>query len=304
MAVGLMVAGAGTVYAAPTGYPPEQRPMSSMQSRPFLPTLEGGPYAVDGSDLYVADTEFHRVIKIVVGEEEPITLPFTGLYGPAGIAVENGNVYVADTRNNRVLALPAGQSTPVVLPFDGLSGPTAIAVDGGTVYAADGRNGRILALRAGDSAPQVLPFGPLRNPRHLAVEDSNVYVVESSADRVIELPAGTSVPVVLPFRADHAISGLTVDSGDVYFFDVEPWISVPFGSLTQPPADDAIRRVPAGGTTPVKLRFDSYRGPAVLHIENGAGYLVDGVQARVPTPLTTSPSPGSGAGSLGLLFGS
>ncbi|QBJ97652.1 hypothetical protein ERC79_18190 [Rhodococcus sp. ABRD24] len=304
MAVGLVVASAGTVFAEPTGYPPGPRAMGSMQSRPFLPTLEGGAYAVDGNDLYVADIEFHRVIKIVAGEEEPIALPFTGLHGPAGVATENGNVYVADTRNNRVLALADGESTPKTLPFEGLSSPTAIAVEAGTVYVADTWNGRVLALRPGDSAATVLPFGEIGRPGHLAVENGNVFVADSSGKRVIELPSGATTPIILPFQAVHEIAGLTVDNGDVYFLDLEPWISIPFGSLTQPPAADAIRRVPAGNATPITLRFDGFRDPAVLTIDNGAAYLVDGVRERIPTPLTTSPSPGSGAGSLGLLFGS
>ncbi|CAM2792444.1 SMP-30/Gluconolactonase/LRE-like region domain-containing protein [Prescottella defluvii] len=303
IAAGLVVGGAGVAFADPTGYPPAPRAMGSMQSRPYLPTLEGGAYAVDGSDLYVADAEFHRVIKIVAGEDEPIPLPFTGLHSPAGVAVENGNVYVADTRNNRVLALLDGRPTQVVLPFDGLSAPSAIAVEDGTVYVADTWNGRILALREGDSAPTVLPFGQLDRPVHLAAEDGSVYVAELSGNRVVELPSGTTTPVTLPFLADHQIAGLIVDNGDVYFLDFDSyWMSVPFGSLGQPPAEDTIRKVSAGESTPVALRFAGFRDPAVLSIENGSAYLVDGVGERVPTPLTTSPTGGSG--SLRLPFGS
>lgn len=305
LAAALIVGCAGTAAAAPTGYPPEHREMSSMQSRPHLPTLEGGSYAVDGNDLYVADFEYHRAIRIVPGVEEPITLPFAGLHSPSGIAVENGNVYVSDTGNNRVLALLSGQSTPVELPFDGLSGPRAIAVENGNVYVVDYGHRRILVLRSGESAPTVLPFGALELGGALAVDDGDVYTTDSSAKRVNKLASGAITPTVLPFEANHQIARLTVDNGDVYFFDFDQsWMSVPFGSLGQEPAMDAIRKVTAGTSTPVTLRFDTFRDPAVLHIENGEGYLVDGVQARVPTPLTIASSPAAGTGSLGLLLGS
>ncbi|WP_280764068.1 hypothetical protein [Prescottella agglutinans] len=245
------------------------------------------------------------MIKIVAGEEEPITLPFLGLYSPHGIAEENGDVYVADTGNNRVLVLADGQSTPVTLPFTGLSGPRSIAVENGNVYVADTGNGRILMLREGDSTPTVLPFGQLNSPTYLAIENGNVYVAEYNTDHVIELPAGASTPTTLPFTSTNRIYGLAVDNGDVYFFDMEAsWIYLPFGSFTQKPPAEAVRKVAAGSTTPATLRFDRLREPAVLHIDNGVAYLVDGVHERVSTPLTTSPSTGSGNSSLGNLFGS
>ncbi|MDH6283479.1 hypothetical protein M2280_004727 [Prescottella agglutinans] len=305
MVAGLVVSGAGMVLAAP-GYPPAPPANSSMQSRPLLPTLEGGAYAVDGSDLYVADTALHRAIRIIPGVEEPITLPFTGLHSPSGIAVENGNVYVTDTGNDRVLALLNGQSTPAVLPFDGLSRPGAIAVEGGTVYVADTGNHRILALRAGESTPTVLPFGELSVGGHLAVDDGNVYTTDSSGNRVVELPSGATTPTVLPFKTNNTITGLTVDHGDVYFFDLEStWMSIPFGSLTQAPPADGIYQASAGSARAWKLQFGRFSEPAVLHIDNRKGYLVDGVHEAVPQVLTPFVLiDGTGGGSLGLPFGS
>ncbi|MGF7121277.1 hypothetical protein [Rhodococcus sp. AG1013] len=59
----------------------------------------------------------------------------------------------------------------------------------------------------------------------------------------------------------------------------------------------------SGDTAPVTLRFDGFRDPAVLSIDNGAAYLVDGVHERIPARLSTPPATGSLA-SLGPLFGS
>jgi len=305
MAAGLVVSGAGTVFAAP-GYPPAPPANSSMQSRPLLPTFEGGAYAVDGSDLYVADTALHRAIRIVPGVEEPITLPFTGLDSPSGIAVENGNVYVTDTGNDRVLALLDGQSTPVVLPFDGLSRPGVIAVENGTVYVADTGNHRILALRAGESTPTALPFGELAVGDQLAVDDGDVYATDSSGNRVVELPSGATAPTVLPFKTKNTITGLTVDNGDIYFSGLETgWVPIAFGSLTQAPPTDGIAKVYADGNPAAayKLNFSDFSEPAVLHIDNGQGYLVDGVHEAVPQVLTPffplGPAPASSASPFG-----
>ena len=68
-----------------------------------------------------------------------VTLPFTDLNIPKGVAVDSlGGLYVVDNGNNRVLKLAAGSSTPVVLPFTGLMSPSGVAVDSaGNLYVAD-----------------------------------------------------------------------------------------------------------------------------------------------------------------------
>ena len=88
-----------------------------------------------------------------------VTLPFTGLDGPFGVAVDQaGDVFVADIGNERVVELPAGatsSSQQVTLPFTGLSHPIGVAVDGaGDVYAADNGNNRVVELPAGGDATQ------------------------------------------------------------------------------------------------------------------------------------------------------
>ena len=71
-----------------------------------------------------------------------VTLPFTGLGGPEGVAVDTaGNVYVTD-RGQQSGAETGGRARPPrrVLPFTGLNGPDGVAVDtAGNVYVADWR---------------------------------------------------------------------------------------------------------------------------------------------------------------------
>jgi serine/threonine protein kinase, bacterial len=80
-----------------------------------------------------------------------VTLPFTGLDAPVGVAVDAaGDVYVAEYRNNRVVKLAAGSSTQTMLPFTGLYYPDGVAVDSaGNLYVADADNNRVVKLPAG-----------------------------------------------------------------------------------------------------------------------------------------------------------
>ena len=54
--------------------------------------------AVDtAGNLYVADTNNKRVLKLAVGSSTPTVLPFTGLKLPGGVAVDTAdNLYVLD----------------------------------------------------------------------------------------------------------------------------------------------------------------------------------------------------------------
>lgn len=66
--------------------------------------------AVDtAGNVYLADFDNNRVLKLPAGSATQTELPFTGLNGPCGVAVDTaGDVYVNDADNNRVLKLPAG----------------------------------------------------------------------------------------------------------------------------------------------------------------------------------------------------
>ena len=68
-----------------------------------------------------------------------VTLPFTGLNQPEGVAVDaTSNLYVVDYGNNRVVKLAADSRTQTVLPFTGLTNPNGVAVDAArNVYVTD-----------------------------------------------------------------------------------------------------------------------------------------------------------------------
>jgi len=86
-----------------------------------------------------------------VPSSSQVTLPFTGLLYPSGVAVDSrGEVFVADTDNARVVELPRGSARQVTLPFTGLSNPWQVAVDtAGDVFVADTINSRVVELPHG-----------------------------------------------------------------------------------------------------------------------------------------------------------
>jgi serine/threonine-protein kinase len=116
--------------------------------------------AVDSAgNVYVTERTLGQVLKLPVGSNAQVELPFTGLEDPKGMAVDTaGNVYIIDNTPpsygsyGRVLKLPAGSNAQVELPFTGLQAPDGVAVDSaGNVYITDGESGdisRVLKLPA------------------------------------------------------------------------------------------------------------------------------------------------------------
>ena len=76
---------------------------------PFTGLSLPADVAVDKvGNVYVADLNNNRVLKLPAGSNTQVELPFTGLNYPEAVAGDiAGNVYVADSHNNRVLKLPA-----------------------------------------------------------------------------------------------------------------------------------------------------------------------------------------------------
>jgi hypothetical protein len=106
--------------------------------------------AVDAAgNVYVADSDHGRVLKLAAGATTATQLPFTSLSNPHGMAVDTaGSVYVADYGG--VLKLAAGATSPTQLPVTGLGHPGAVAVDtAGNVYVTDLDRNRVLKLSAG-----------------------------------------------------------------------------------------------------------------------------------------------------------
>ncbi len=198
-----------------------------------------------------------------------VTLPFTGLERPGGVAVDTaGTLYVTDYYNNRVLRLAAGATTPTELPFTGLNYPDGVAVDtAGTLYVS-GYN-RMLRLAAGATTPTELPFTVLYASSGLGVDTAGtLYATDTRNNRVLRLAAGATTPTELPFTGLHGPSGVAIDTaGTLYVTDYY---------------NNRVLRLAAGATTPTELPFTGLNGPSGVAVDTaGTLYVTNTGNRRV-----------------------
>jgi tripartite motif-containing protein 71 len=159
----------------------------------------GGGIAVNGSYVYVADSQNNRIERFGLDGSAARVLVRPGtapgqVSGPRGLAASANALYVTDEGSARVQELdPRGkfiaQTGPLPAIPETFTNPFDVAVHGGFVYVADDNNGRIVKLTrrlqyvgtfSGDGSYLLSKF-----VRAVAVDAAgHVYVADASRDRI------------------------------------------------------------------------------------------------------------------------
>jgi uncharacterized protein YjiK len=180
------------------------------------------PYGVAldvGGNLYIADTENHRVRKVWASSGVITTVAGTGASGykgdggpataaqlnaPRGIAVDaGGNLYIADTFNHRVRKVWARGGTI----------STAMLALGGTISTVAGTGS---AGYSGDGGSAVA--AQLASPNGVALDAiGNLYIADTDNDRVREVRAGSGIIVTAQADPLSSPAGVALDADNTLY---------------------------------------------------------------------------------------
>lgn len=162
--------------------------------------------ATDGTNVYVADSNNHRIRKIVIATNVVTTLAGNGTnasvdgigtaaqFGqPQGITTDGTTLYVSDTVTNRVRKIIISSGLVNTLVSAGLNGPYGLVLDSSNIYIANSGtpcnilqysfSSTTLSTLAGNGSCGAVINGSLLSARfigpiHMTTDGSSIFVAD------------------------------------------------------------------------------------------------------------------------------
>ena len=243
------IAGSGPAWTRPASeYDDESQP----EPKPDPCSLgtdgtEGGatqiyPHAItsDGNNLYVTDSQNHKVYKFEISTGKRSTLAGTGAFidegegydesikldgtateatfhEPAGIIINGKNLYVADTRNNRIRKIVTATGAVSTLAL--INGePSGITTDGRNLYITDTKKHQILKVviatgqetalagtgKRGD-ADGVGTAASFNYPEGITTDGTNLYVTDTNNNKIRKIVIASGVVSTIAKSGTEAV---------------------------------------------------------------------------------------------------
>ena len=260
-----------------------------------------GIFVDSSNNVYVADTDNHRIVKWEPGATEGVVVAggngqgdaLNQLYEPQDIYIDSsGNIYISDKGNHRILKWEPSSSEGVIVAGGNGQGsalnqlylPLGIDMDSsGNFYIADHGNDRIIKWDSGASEGTVVAGGngggdslnQLKAPMSVAVDSNdNIYVVSSNNERVTKWSSGASEGVV--YASGARFYDVFLDSNeDVYIADGE-------NNRILKWAENASEGIVVAGDNGYGSNQDQLTEPMSIYVDSSSNlYILDKQNERV-----------------------
>ncbi len=190
----------------------------------------------DGTNLYVSDTNNHKIRKIVIATGVVTTLAGSGFGGgvdgtgtaasfffPRGIISDGTNLYIADTNNHKIRKIVIATGVVTTLAGSGSIGyadgtgeaatfshPSGITRDGANLYVADSGNQKIRKIVIATGVVTTLAGGGLgtsadgtgeaasfNHPSGITSDGTNLYITDEHTHKIRKIVMATGVVTTL-----------------------------------------------------------------------------------------------------------
>lgn len=201
----------------------------------------------DGTNLYLSDTENHKIRKIVIETGVVTTLAGSGsigsadgtgtaasFYYPRGITTDGTNLYVGDTWNNKIRKIVIATGVVTTLAGSGsigsvdgastvasFSDPRGITTDGTNLYVTDHFNNKIRKIVISTGEVTTLAGSGLLGdsdgagteasffgPSGITTDGSNLYIAEYTNHKIRKIVISTGVVTTLAGGNFDGVDGI------------------------------------------------------------------------------------------------
>lgn len=140
-------------------------------------------------DLLVSDLEVHRIWKVTLSGEKPVTETYAEVAAPSGVCLDSdGRLWVVSRGTNSLYRVGTDKTVATVVSGRAFEMPHAVLVDSeGTAFISDGYAKAIWRMPAEGKPEQWVAGDPLVNPVGLAWQNDNLLVVDPRAKAVFQI---------------------------------------------------------------------------------------------------------------------
>jgi DNA-binding beta-propeller fold protein YncE len=183
--------------------------------------------AFHGNDLYIAEPEGDRILKVDLSASTPVATDFIteGLVLPSGLVVHENNLYISEFneiefRSSRILKVDLTAATPEAAEVvGGLAQLELMLIHGNDLYVSQSTSSdNIFKIDLTAETPVITDVVSANGPVGLAIYGNELYIASNGNEKIAKIDLTAETPVITDVVSVSS-TGLTVYENELYIAD-------------------------------------------------------------------------------------
>jgi DNA-binding beta-propeller fold protein YncE len=181
--------------------------------------------AFHGNDLYIAEPEGDRILKVDLSASTPVATDFIteGLVLPSGLVVHENNLYISEFneiefRSSRILKVDLTAATPEAAEVvGGLAQLELMLIHGNDLYVSQSTSSdNIFKIDLTAETPVITDVVSANGPVGLAIYGNELYIASNGNEKIAKIDLTAETPVITDVVSVSSPTGLAVYGNELY----------------------------------------------------------------------------------------